>query len=150
MDTLGNTGLRSPGCSPGGGKGRVAWPLLGMVTTLLILALAGPRRARAADVPVVKGDLGPCTADFAVTDDSNKPLYDAKIQVTIFYGFMNKKQSNLEVGTNGDGKARFEGLPQKVKKPLEFKVNYGRATKSVPHNPWVNCQASFTVALSSQ
>lgn len=105
--------------------------------------------ARASQVPVVKGGLGPCTADFTVTDSASKPLYDAKINVTILYGFMNKRKSELENGTNSDGKARFEGLPAKVKKPLEFHVRHGQHTKSVDHNPATDCQASFTVTLGT-
>ena len=103
----------------------------------------------AADAPVVKGDLGPCSADFTVTDSANKPLYDAKIHVTIVYGFMNKRKSDLEIGTNSDGKARIEGLPEKVKKLLEFKIRHGEQTKSVMHDPANDCHASFTVVLGA-
>jgi hypothetical protein len=56
---------------------------------------AAPGRAWYAapvDVPLIKGDLGPCSADFMVLDSNNKPVYDAKIHVTILYGFMNKRK----------------------------------------------------------
>jgi hypothetical protein len=125
-----------------------------MCLAAVLLASAANGRLFATEpveVPVINGNLGPCTADFLVTDASNKPIYDAKIHVTILYGFMNKRRSDLEIGTNSDGKARFEGLPDKLKKPpLEFKVRSGEQTKSVMHDPAVECHANFTVALGKQ
>jgi len=104
--------------------------------------------APSAEVPVINGNLGPCTADFTILDSLDKPIYDAKIHVTILYGFMNKRKSDLEIGTDSDGKARFEGLPDKLKKPpLEFKVQSGDLSKYVKHDPATDCHPSFTVAL---
>lgn len=119
---------------------------------LLVIGASGVARidARAVEVPVINGNLGPCTADFTVTDSTNKPLYDAKIHVTIRYGFMSKRKTDLEVGTNSDGKARIEGLPTKVKNPpLEFKVSGGDQSKVVTADPAVDCHPSFTVALGT-
>jgi len=99
-------------------------------------------------VPTISGGMGPCTADFTVVDSSNKPIYNAKIHLTLAYGFMNKNTTDLEIGTNSDGRARFEGLPEKVKKPpLEFTIRSGGETKSVTNNPAVNCHPTFTVSL---
>jgi hypothetical protein len=140
------------GASRSEGSGR--WCRRTMWLAAVLLASAAHGRLFAAgpvEVPVINGNLGPCTADFTVTDASNKPVYDAKIQVTILYGFMNKRRSDLEIGTNSDGKARFEGLPDKLKKPpLEFKVRSGEQSKSVTHDPAVECHANFTVALGKQ
>ena len=102
------------------------------------------------EVPVVKADAGPCSADFTVTDGENKPLYDAKIQVRVRYGFMSKRKTDLEIGTNSDGKARIEGLPDKAKKPLEFRVRHGEFMKAVAQDPASDCHASFTVVLGAQ
>lgn len=121
--------------------------MLAVVTLVVFAAVTGPLATAAADVPVVKGELGPCSADFSVTDSANQPLYDAKIQVTVRYGFMGKRKSDLEIGTNSEGKARFEGLPSKVKKPLEFKTRHGQYTQTVMHNPAIDCQARFAVIL---
>jgi len=120
-----------------------------VVFALLFVAALGLTPCQAADVPVIKGDLGPCSADFTVTDSANKPLYDAKIHLTVRYGFMNKRKSDFEVGTNSDGKARIEGLPEKVKKLLEFKIRHGGHTKSVMHDPANECHANFTVVLET-
>jgi len=104
--------------------------------------------AAPVDVPVIKGDLGPCSGDFAVLDSQNKPVYDAKVRVTILYGFMNKRKSELEIGTNSDGKARIEGLPDRLKKPpLEFRITGGDSEKSVTQDPATDCHASFDVQL---
>ena len=127
---------------------RIGKPFL---LTLAFLAGASPgyaRSAAAVEVPVIKGDLGPCSADFTVLDSNGKPVYNAKIHVTILYGFMNKRKSDLEIGTNSDGKARIEGLPDRLKKPpLEFRIRGGDLTKSVTQDPATDCHASFNVPL---
>ncbi len=125
----------------------------GKLLLLAIMLLAGSAPASAwhaapVSVPVIKGDLGSCSADFTVIDTNNKPVYDAKVHVTILYGFMNKRKSDLEIGTNSDGKARVEGLPEKLKKPpLQFEIRRGDARKYVTQDPAVDCHASFNVQL---
>lgn len=123
--------------------------VFGVAAAVVIVAAFGHvLAAPPVEVPVINGNLGPCTADFTVLDSSDQPIYDAKIHVTILYGFMNKRKSDLEIGTNSDGKARFEGLPDKVKKPpLEFKVQSGELSKYVKHDPATDCHPNFTVAL---
>jgi hypothetical protein len=137
----------------GGSDSRIGTPRLGklLLVAIVLLAAATPDRALCAapvDVPVIKGDLGTCSADFVVMDSNNTPVYDAKVHVIIFYGFMNKRKSELEIGTNSDGKARIEGLPDKLKKPpLEFKIQGGDLRKSVTQDPATDCHASFNVQL---
>jgi len=127
-----------------------ALPALGLA--VLVGTARSPLRAVGpVEVPVINGNLGPCSADFTVTDASSKPIYDAKIHVTILYGFMNKRKQDLEIGTNSDGKARLEGLPDKLKKPpLEFVVRSGDLNKTVPHDPAVDCHANFSVTLGAK
>ncbi len=119
------------------------------LSAVLFIVALGLTPCAAADVPVVKGDLGPCSADFTVTDSASKPLYDARIHVTIAYGFMSKRKSDIEIGTNSDGKARIEGLPDKVKNILQFKIRHGEKTKSVMHDPANECHADFSVVLDT-
>jgi hypothetical protein len=126
---------------------RLKW--MAEIALLLLIAGLGLPTAKAAEVPVIKGELGPCSADFTVTDSANKPLYDAKIHVTARYGFMSKRKTELEVGTNSDGKGRIEGLPDKVKKPLEFQIRHAQLVKSLLHDPATECHANFTVALGT-
>jgi hypothetical protein len=99
-------------------------------------------------VPVVDGGIGACKADFTVKDEAGKPIYNANIKVTLKYGFFSVRKTELEVGTNSDGKARFTGLPDSPRKPLEFQIKSGTVTKSVTDDPSTNCNAVFDVTLS--
>ena len=104
--------------------------------------------AQAPQVPVVDGALGSCRADFTVKDGSDKPIYNAKVHVLIKYGFFSKRKTDLEVGTNSDGKASVTGLPNMPKKPLEFSIKSGTVEKTVTDDPSENCNAKFDVTLS--
>jgi hypothetical protein len=107
-------------------------------------------QAQQPEVPAVRADVGPCSADFTVTDGASKPIYDAKIQIRLRYGFLSKRKTDLEVGTNSNGKARIEGLPEKAKKPLEFSVHHDKLSKTVVQDPASDCHASFTVVLEEE
>src|ERR1017187_7415815 len=52
-------------------------------------------------IPAVDGAIGPCSADFTVTDAAASPVYAAKIKVHIAYGFMNARKLDLEVELAG-------------------------------------------------
>jgi hypothetical protein len=61
---------------------------------------------------------------------------------------MSKRDTDLTIGTDSNGKARIEGLPDKLKKPpMSFTVAKGDATQSVNNDPAINCHATFTVTL---
>ncbi len=110
---------------------------------------SGPATADSPEVPVVDAGLGSCRADFTVKDGSDKPLYNAKIGLTIKYGFLNKRKSEVEVGTNSDGKARVAGLPNLPKRPLEFFIKSGDLSTTVTDDPSINCNAVFNVSLTA-
>ena len=137
MDILDRTHWwRSVAASHEKKRGKFDRPLVLAAAVLLLLLSGISVAADTQEIPVVNAGLGPCSVDFTVEDGSHKPLYDAKINVTIRYGFLSKRRTDLEVGTNGDGKGRFERLPSKVKKALEFRAD--------------RCQASYTVVLTTQ
>jgi hypothetical protein len=117
------------------------------VLAIALLAGAAAMAQPAPEVPSVNAELGPCWADFRVTGDAGKPLYNAKVNVLIRYGFLSKRKLELEVGTNSDGKARIARLPQEVKKPLMFQITFDQKRKSLEHDPATNCHANFTVEL---
>jgi hypothetical protein len=125
---------------------------IGMTGFLLILPFllfcAGPIAAQQHDVPSISAGAGGCRASFTVHDASKKPIYDAKIDVTVHYGFMNLRKIDLEVATNVDGKARVTGLPNFPKKPLEFVIRSGTVSKSVTDDPSNDCNAEFDVTLA--
>jgi len=116
----------------------------------MMILLPSSVAAQAPDprsIPVIDGGLGACTADFTVTDAGSKPIYLAKIKVHIAYGFMSTRKLDLEVATNVDGKARFIGLPDRVKRGLFFEASEADRTGNVFDDPSKTCQAQFTVTL---
>jgi hypothetical protein len=98
-------------------------------------------------VPVIDAAIGPCSADFIITDTAGAPVYAAKIKVHIAYGFMNARKLDLEIGTNADGKARFIGLPDRLKHGLYFEASEGDRSGQAFDDPANTCKAQFTVAL---
>lgn len=127
-------------------RGKLVYSLL----TALLACGAGAQIliGNPADVPSVSAGMGPCTAEFVVNDASQKPVFDAKIHTIVKYGFMSKRDTELELGTDSDGRAKIEGLPEKLKKPpMEFTIKKGDATQSVTNDPAANCHPTFTVTL---
>ena len=117
-------------------------------SVLFLFLCGGLSFAQEPQIPVADGGLGSCRADFTVKDGSDKPIYNAKIHVTIKYGFFDKRKTELEVGTNSDGKASITGLPNLPKKPLEFTVKSGTVSKTITDDPSENCTAKFDVTLT--
>ncbi|MFZ0332637.1 MAG: hypothetical protein WBD21_14555 [Candidatus Acidiferrales bacterium] len=99
-------------------------------------------------IPKIDGGVGACTASFTVRDGSNKPLYNAQITVQLRYGFMNMRKTDLQVGTDSNGKANFTGLPNFPKKPLEFHIKSGTVSKTVIDDPESTCVATFNEVLT--
>jgi len=95
----------------------------------------------------VDAGLGPCTADFTITDDAGQPVYAANIRVHIAYGFSSLHKFDLTVGTNADGKARFIGLPETTKQGLFFRASEGDREGSAFDDPAKTCKTQFTVVL---
>ena len=114
---------------------------------MLELVLATFQAAGPQEVPVLKANLGgDCSADFMVRGGNGQPVYNATIHVRVRYGFMSVKRSDLEIGTNADGKARIEGLPAKAK-PLAYEVTKDKTKAAVEQNVADNCHATFEVSL---
>lgn len=129
----------------------IKFSMMAVTTSVLFVIFPGTELAAQDQVvPVVDGHLGRCTADFTVTDVDNKPLYDAKIDVTIRYGFLGLRRMSLQVGTNGDGRARVAGLPDKSDKKLYFKITSGTLSDTVLMNISDGCNARFDVTLKKE
>jgi hypothetical protein len=115
--------------------------------------LVAPLIAQTADphsIPAVDAALGSCSADFTINDDAGKPVYAAKIEVRVAYGFMSAHKLDLEVGTNVDGKARFTGLPGDLKHGLFFRASESDRTGTAFADPSKTCKSQFTVTLRKQ
>ena len=120
---------------------------------LALISLAPAAAAQSPDphsVPVIDGGIGPCTADFIINDGNGKPVYAAQIKVHIAYGFASARKLDLQVGTNADGKARFTGLPDRVKRGLFFEASEGDRVGNAFDDPTNTCKAQFTVALQKK
>ncbi len=99
-------------------------------------------------VSKIDGGVGACTANFTVRDGENKPIYNAQISVQLRYGFMNMRKTDLQIGTDSNGKAEFTGLPNFPKKPLAFHIKSGTVSKTVTDDPNTNCVATLDVVLT--
>ena len=119
-----------------------------LILPLAFLAVLAQEPAKNAepDLAVISARLGPCSADFTVTDAGGKGIYAATVHVRIRYGFLGLKRMDLEVGTNGDGKARVEGLPDEAR-PLTYDVTKGDKKTTVEQNVESHCEAKYEVTL---
>ena len=101
-------------------------------------------------VPSVDAAIGTCSADFTVTDADNKPVYNAKVKVRIAYGAFSIRKLDLEVATNIDGKARFTGLPNRLKRPLVFQASEGDREAEATDDVENTCKAQLTLTLKKK
>jgi hypothetical protein len=124
--------------------------IVASISIFAVSSFSAPQAPGSADIPVVKGGAGTCSADFVVTDPSGKGIYDAKIRILIQYRFMALHKLDLTVGTNYEGKARIEGLPEQIKKTAEFKISHGGQSKSLSFDPEDNCHPKLEVVLGEK
>jgi hypothetical protein len=130
---------------------RLAQHAMPALVLILIFAAMVPASQQSVPVPQVNANLGPCTVNFTVSEKANQPLFNAEISVRIAYGFMGVKKMDLKVGTNNEGRARFVGLPEKVRKPpLQFVVHAKGLTRTVDYWPSVKCQARYSVVMEGR
>ncbi len=107
----------------------------------------GSGAGKAQQVPVVDGEAGPCSAEMTVTDVAGKPVYAATIRVHVSHGFLGIRKTDLEIGTNADGKAKFIGLPKDRDEALEFHASKGRQKGTALAYPAKNCEAKHFIVL---
>ena len=94
------------------------------------------------------GGAGPCSLDLTVLGPDGKPVYAATVKVHIAYGFGGFHKLDLQAGTNADGKVRFIGLPDRVKRPpLEFQASKDTLEAIATDDPTTECQAKHEVRL---
>jgi hypothetical protein len=124
--------------------------LLLVVLSLLALQAQTTAPVDPKTIPVIDGGVGPCSADFTITDSAQAPVYAANIKVHIAYGFMYLHKLDLEVGTNASGKARFTGLPDRTKQGLFFRASEGGREGSAFIDPAKTCNATLTIALEKK
>jgi hypothetical protein len=117
---------------------------------LLSLSISAPCVAHAQSPPApaeISADLGPCSALLTVTGADSKPIYGAKINARVQYGFMSVKKLDLEAFTGADGKVKITHLPESLKKPMVIHVSKDDKSDQVEFKPAERCHATFDVQL---
>jgi hypothetical protein len=106
---------------------------------------------QADDIPATDGGSGPCSVEFTVTDSDAKPVYAARIDVHLAYGFAGAHKLDMGVYTNAQGKARFTGIPAKVRKPpIEFRAKKDNLIGLATMDPATECQAKHDIVLDKK
>ena len=138
-------------------KPRTISPIFFILSTFAAMILALPMLAAQSSskidphtIPVIDGSIGPCSADFTVTDAGGVPVYDAKIRVHIAYAFLNTHKLDLEVGTNIDGRASVTGLPDRIKHGFYFHASQGDRSGEAFDDPANTCKAKFSIVLQKK
>jgi len=120
------------------------------IATAAVISFSVPQAPDSPQVAVVKGESGPCSADFVVKDTSGKGVYGAKIELHVEYGFMGLRKLDATVNTNSEGKARFEGLPDRIRKAAEFRISLGEQKQSLQYDPQSNCHPKLEAVLGQK
>jgi hypothetical protein len=103
------------------------------------------------DIPVTDGTSGPCSIEFSVTDADGKPVYAARIDVHLAYGAFGAHKLDMGVYTNTQGKARFTGIPAKVKKPpIEFNAKKNDLVGVATMDPGTECHAKHDIVMDKK
>jgi hypothetical protein len=125
-----------------------------LLTLGVVLAVAAQSQQPAPspkpdDIPVTDGTSGPCSIEFSVTDSDGKPVYAARIDVHLAYGAFGAHKLDMGVYTNTQGKARFTGIPAKVKKPpVEFNAKKDDLVGVATMDPGTECQAKHDIVMA--
>lgn len=108
-----------------------------------------PVQAQSPDaIPVTDGQSGPCSIEFTITGTDAKPVFSARVDVHIEYGFGGFHKLDMGVYTNAQGKARFTGIPARVKHPpIEFHASKGDLVGIATMDPVAECQAKHDIVL---
>jgi hypothetical protein len=102
----------------------------------------------APDIPAVDGALGACSVGVTVNTADGKPVYGATVKVHIAHGFGGFHKLDLEGGTNSEGKIKFTGLPNRVRRPpLEFEASKDELVGVATYDPSVQCRAQRSIVL---
>jgi len=103
------------------------------------------------DIPATDAQSGPCSIELSVTGPDGKPVYAARIDYHTAYGFMGTHKLDMAVYTNADGKAKFTGIPAKVKKPpIEFNAKKDDLVGVATMDPATECQAKHDIVMDKK
>jgi hypothetical protein len=129
----------------------LASALLALSVTLLFAAQAQqPAQPQQPDeIPATDGGSGPCSVELTVTGADAKAVYAVRIDVHMAYGFAGAHKLDMGVYTNAQGKAKFTGIPAKVKNPpIEFHAKKDDLVGIATMDPASECQAKHDIVLA--
>ncbi len=102
-------------------------------------------------VPVLDGGAGPCAVEFTINSPEGKPVFGAKVNVHVAYGFGGFHKLDLEASTNSDGKVKFTGIPPRVRRSqLEFEATKDQRAGSATVDPATECHAQREIRLAAK
>jgi len=103
------------------------------------------------DIPATDAQSGPCSIELSVTGPDAKPVYAARIDYHTTYGFMGAHKLDMSVYTNADGRAKFTGIPAKVKRPpIEFNAKKDDLVGMATMDPATECQAKHDIVMDKK
>jgi hypothetical protein len=101
------------------------------------------------EIPTTDAQSGPCSIELSVTGPDAKPVYAARIDYHTAYGFMGTHKLDMAVYTNAQGKAKFTGIPAKVKRPpIEFNAKKDDLVGVATMDPAAECQAKHDIVMA--
>jgi hypothetical protein len=110
-----------------------------------------PPQPNPNDVPVTDAGSGPCSIELTVTSTDGKAVYAAKIDYHAAYGFMGTHKLDMSVYSNVNGKARFTGIPAKIKNPpIEFHATKEDLVGLATMDPAAECQARHDIVMDKK
>jgi len=103
------------------------------------------------DIPVTDAASGPCSIELSVTSADGKPVYAARIDYHAAYGAFGAHKLDMGVYTNAQGKAKFTGIPIRVKKPpIEFNAKKDDLVGVATMDPVTECQAKHDIVMDKK
>ncbi len=129
----------------------IAFLLMGMTLVVAAQSQQPAQPQQPDDIPVTDGTSGPCSIEFSVTDSDGRPVYAARIDVHLAYGAFGAHKLDMGVYTNAQGKARFTGIPAKVKNPpIEFHAKKDDLVGVATMDPATECQAKHDIVMDKK
>jgi len=118
----------------------------------LLLSAQQPAQPQPSqEVPNTDAQSGPCSIELSVTGADGKPVYAARIDYHAEYGFMGAHKLDMTVYSNADGKAKFSGIPAKVKKPpIQFNAKKDDLIGVATMDPAAECQAKHDIVMAKK
>lgn len=128
-----------------------AFLVLGVTLAAAAQTQQSPQPQKPDDIPVTDAASGPCSIEFSVTDSDGKPVYAARIDYHAAYGAFGAHKLDMGVYTNAQGKARFTGIPSKVRKPpIEFNAKKDDLVGVATMDPATECQAKHNIVMDKK